>query len=54
MTKLQLYKVRKGEYRWRLRARNGEILRSIRGVQALETGPNLQADEDDRQDILCV
>ena len=26
MTKFQLYKDRKGEYRWRLRARNGEII----------------------------
>ena len=26
MTKFQLYKDRKGEYRWRLRASNGEII----------------------------
>ncbi len=26
MTKFQLFKDRKGEYRWRLRARNGEII----------------------------
>jgi uncharacterized protein len=26
VTKFQLYKDRKGEYRWRLRARNGEII----------------------------
>ena len=26
MTKFQLYKDRKGDYRWRLRARNGEII----------------------------
>ncbi len=26
MTKFQLYEDRKGEYRWRLRARNGEII----------------------------
>ena len=26
MSKFQLYKDRKGEYRWRLRARNGEII----------------------------
>ncbi len=26
MTKFQIYKDRKGEYRWRLRARNGEII----------------------------
>ena len=26
MTKFQLYTDRKGEYRWRLRARNGEII----------------------------
>lgn len=26
MTKFQLYKDRKDEYRWRLRARNGEII----------------------------
>ena len=26
MTKFQLYKDRKGEYRWHLRARNGEII----------------------------
>jgi uncharacterized protein YegP (UPF0339 family) len=26
VTKFQLYKDRKGDYRWRLRARNGEII----------------------------
>ena len=26
MSKFQIYKDRKGEYRWRLRARNGEII----------------------------
>jgi uncharacterized protein YegP (UPF0339 family) len=26
MTKFQLYNDRKGDYRWRLRARNGEII----------------------------
>ena len=26
MTKFQIYQDRKGEYRWRLRARNGEII----------------------------
>jgi uncharacterized protein len=26
VTKFQIYKDRKGEYRWRLRARNGEII----------------------------
>ena len=26
MTKFQLFKDRKGEYRWRLRARNGQII----------------------------
>jgi uncharacterized protein YegP (UPF0339 family) len=26
VSKFQLYKDRKGEYRWRLRARNGEII----------------------------
>jgi uncharacterized protein len=26
VTKFQLYEDRKGEYRWRLRARNGEII----------------------------
>ena len=26
MSKFQIYQDRKGEYRWRLRARNGEII----------------------------
>ena len=26
MTKFQIYQDRKGEYRWRLRARNGEVI----------------------------